>query len=223
MQILIVGFQRSGTTLLRRILQTHPDIRQMFHEQFLLRACNNKNELIQFVDSKGINPFIENWGEKAPFYPNVRGISAIDYCRRWKRYFGQNGRILHIVRHPIDVALSVVKKRGKGGVEHPLRLYKSIMRLNISKIQNIKNSFTFKYEDMLLNPDVMIPKIYECCGVDMNVDFRENLMALENPKYQNLDPSRVFAYKNNPPDIDIKLDGVYDFINKRVGGVEYES
>ncbi len=221
MQILIVGFQRSGTTLLRRILSVHPQVRGMFHEVFLLHQFDNKGDVIQFVNNKGINPFLENWGEKAPFYPNIKGISVIDYCRTWTRYFGETSRILHIVRHPIDVALSVVAKRGKGSIKQPLNFYKSSMRSYISKIKNIKSSFTFKYEDMLINPDDTIPQIFEFCGLEKDIDFRQSLSLFKNSKYQTLDPSRAFAYESNSQDININLNGVYDSINKKIGGIEY--
>ena len=222
MQILIVGFQRSGTTLLRRLLHQHPHVRQVFHEKFLLRECNTKEELIQFVDSKGINPLVENWGEKAPFYPAVRGIPVIEYCKRWTRYFGSTSRILHTIRHPIDVALSVVKKRRKGGIDHPLKIYTNLMRSVVPKIENMKNSFSFKYEDLITNPDEVLPQIYEFCGIDKDVDFRAFMSMLKNPKYQTFDSSRAFAYKKNPPKIQIKLDSTINVINRKIGGVDYK-
>lgn len=221
MQILIIGFQRSGTTLLRRLFHQHPDVRQIFHEKFLLRACKSKDELIQFVDSKGISPLVETWGEKAPFYPGVRRIPVIEYCKRWNRYFGETSRILHTVRHPIDVALSVEKKRGKGGIEHPLNLYKSVMRSVVPKIKNMKNAFTFKYEDLIINPDEVLPQMFEFCGIDKDIDFRETMSMLKNPKYQSFDTSRAFAYKRNPPKIQIDLSSTINVINRTVGGVEY--
>jgi len=221
MQILIVGFQRSGTTLLRRILGIHPQVRSMFHEVFLLHKFDNKNDIIQFVSDKGVNPVLENWGEKAPFYPNVKKIPVIDYCRRWNGYFGETGRILHIVRHPLDVAQSVVVKKGKGNIKRPLDFYKLNMRSYISKIQNIKTSFTFKYEDMIMNPDEMIPQIFEFCGLKKDIDFRESLSLLENSKYQTINPSRAFAYRSSTPVVKINLSGVYHSINKNIGGAEY--
>ena len=111
MKILLVGFQRSGTTLLRRILQVHPEIHRVFHEPFLLNITKTKDQVLQFAQKNGIsNPLKETWGEKVPYYPAVRKHNVVKYCEKWNEYFGKESIIIHIVRHPYDIANSVVKK-----------------------------------------------------------------------------------------------------------------
>ena len=228
MQILIVGFQRSGTTLMRRILTAHPHIRVIFHELFLLRQCDSKVKVMQFLDNKGVHISDQNWGEKCPFYPNVRGIPVVNYCKKWTEYFGPSSRILHTVRHPIDVALSVeVKAKGKGRkfkpfLHEPLSYYQRVMRIAIPKIANMKNAFTYKYEDLLMNQDEMLPRIFEFCGIDKDIDHRAAMSYFKQTKYRTIDPSRAFTHKRNPmPKFKIDLRSTINVINDKLGGVEY--
>jgi len=196
MKILIIGFQRSGTTLMRRIIQGHPEIRKIFHESFLLRKYQTKEALMMAIERTKFDPINDNWGEKTPFYPNIRRIPVLKYCNTWNEYFGDESRILHIVRHPVDVAASILKKTNIGTINEPLNFYCNIMGAIIPDVKKIKNTFTFKYEDVLLNPDGVLPKIFDFCGLRLDVNFRQYLKKLKNTKYQTLDASRVFAYKN---------------------------
>jgi len=225
MQILIVGFQRSGTTMLRRILSVHPHVRAIFHENFLFTKYHTKEDLFKYLKRQNVHPYDENWGEKCPFYPSIRKIPVINYCRKWNEYFGETSRILHIVRHPIDVALSCNKKmksRKYGAVEYALNLYQSIMRTYIPKINNMESSLTFKYEDLLIDPDVVLPQIFEFCQIDSKIDFRAAMSLIKNPRYKTIDPSRAFAYKKNPIKTKVNLTSTFNVINKTVGGVEYD-
>jgi len=203
-KILIIGFQRSGTTLMRRILQGHPDVRNIYHEKFLLKHYHTKSALMKAVRAKGIDPVNETWGEKTPFYPSIRQIPVLKYCDTWNEYFKNESRILHIIRHPIDIGFSVINKYKKGSLSGPLKMYNTRMSKYIPELNKIKNVFTFKYEDVLINPDIVLPKIFEFCGINHEVDFRKYLQKLENPKYKKLDSSRAFAYKKK--DVKIKQD-----------------
>ena len=222
MKILIIGFQRSGTTLMRRIMQEHPDVRKIYHEHFLLRQYKTKDALMKALAGRNIDPINDNWGEKCPYYPNIRQIPLLKYCGTWNKYFGNESRILHIVRHPVDVAFSVLNKRKNGSIDGPLKMYSQRMPNNIPNIDNMSNVMTFKYENVLINPDDILPKIFEFCGLRKNIKFRKYLKKLENPKYQTLDPSRAFAYKKKNVKIKQDLTEVIRIANT-IDGPEYES
>jgi hypothetical protein len=119
----------------------------------------------------------------------------LKYCNTWNEYFGNESRILHIIRHPVDVAFSVWKKRGRGSIDGPLKMYCNRMPKIIPALKNTKNVMTFKYEDVLINPDEILPEIFKFCGLKDDIKFRKYLNQYENPKYKNLDSSRAFAYK----------------------------
>ncbi len=221
MKILIIGFQRSGTTLMRRIVQGHPDIKRIFHESFFLKKYLTKQELLKFISKKNINVKKDNWGEKVPFYPNFQKYPTLKYCDTWNEWFGDDSRILHIIRHPVDIAFSVVNKYKNKNFDMPINLYRTKMVKYIPLISLKKNTFTFKYEDLLMNSDILLPKIFEFCKVDKDVDFRKYLLTIPNSKYTKLDQSRVFAYKKKEYKLNYDLTEVLDIANK-IDGPEYE-
>jgi hypothetical protein len=220
MKILIIGFQRSGTTLTRRVIQSHPEVKRIFHEQFLLRNFKIK-VLLAYLRIRDIDPKRDNWGEKVPFYPSVKGYPITKYCELWNEHFGKQSRILHVVRHPVDVAFSVSNKYKNQNFDYALGLYQKRMVKYIPKIMVMENTFTFKYEDLLLNPDKVIPRIFWFCGLDKDVDFKSNLSIIKNPKYQNINKSRAFAYKKKTFKTDIDLTDVIRIANK-IDGPEYK-
>lgn len=222
MKILLVGFQRSGTTLLRRILQVHPEIHRVFHEAFILTKTKTKDQVLQFAHQQGIgNPMKENWGEKVPYYPGARKYNIIKYCEKWNTYFENQSRIIHIVRHPYDIANSVVKKyKNITNVDRPLKVYKGIMHRSISDIDDMKTSITIKYENLLINPQETVFKIYSFCNVTPTMNFEGKLKQLKNKKYQLIDSSRAFAYKNKPFSTNIEVGHIIDILNE-IEGVKY--
>lgn len=222
MKILLIGFQRSGTTLTRRLIELHPDIRRMFHEIFLLKRYQSKKLVEKYFSTTGISMNKQNWGEKVPYYPSARKYPIIKYCQKWKEYFGKTGRIVHIVRHPYDVSFSVVAKyKNIKKIEQPIKLYRGIIPTAIREIEDLGITKTVKYEDLLLYPKETMTSVYEFCGVNPNFDFQKAMMKIENKKYQTIDESRVFAYKNKKIENVFELEDTIDFLNS-FGNTRYE-
>ena len=50
MKILIIGFPRSGTSLMHRIIKSHPEVKKMFFETNMLKrvGTNTENTLNHF-------------------------------------------------------------------------------------------------------------------------------------------------------------------------------
>ena len=207
---------------MRRLLQLHPQVSRIYHELFLLKICQNKPALLKYVSNKGVNPKQDNWGEKVPYYPSARKYPIIKYCQQWEKYFGKSSRILHIVRHPCDVALSnVAKFKNINNVGQPIKTYKGIVPRAIEEIDKLKTSFTFKYEDLLTNQDEMMYKIYQHCGVTPDFDFKEKMKLIKNKRYQSIDPSRAFAYREQNLKWKYDLNSVIESLNK-VEGIKYD-
>lgn len=221
MKILIIGFQRSGTTLLRRIIQVHPQVRRIFHEHFLLNKYN-KVTLQKFLEKYGVDFKNDTWGEKCPYYPNIRKNPVIKYCEKWNEYFGKESRIIHIVRHPYDVTFSIMKKnKNVKKFDIPVKMYCSKLSKTVPEILNLKNTITIKYENLLQNSEVVVPLLYDFCGLDKDVDFRKLLLRLRNPKYQTINTVRAFDYRNKNVNTQVDLTDVLNIINK-IDGPKYE-
>jgi len=217
-QILILGFQSSGTSIVRKILTTHPHIKGIFCDKFLLKKYDFKDKIIAYLDQK-FNTSKCNWGEIISYYDINEGIEPIEYCKKWNEYFLPTAKIIHIVRHPLDVAAKIRNIKGVKQKE-PLKLYSNSMRRIVPKLCGMKNVMTIKYEDLLLDPDLIIPRIFNFCGLSDDIDFRA-LMKV-NKNIDILNPSGVFIhqFKKQPiPQVD--LSSTYQVLNQYLSGEIY--
>jgi hypothetical protein len=221
MKILVIGFQRSGTTLLRRIIEAHPEVKKIFHEVFLMKKFAQKEKLYKYLKNTGILPDKDIWGEKVPYYPSIRRISVVKYCSQWKNFFEDDYRILHIVRHPLDIAFSVEKMYGHSKFENSINIYKKIIPIVVPKLDCSSRVFTFKYEDLLIYPKRMLSEIFSFCNLNPKVNIFKYLETSDKSKYRKLNPSRAFAYKGKV-DKDYGLKDIVSNINKQIGGIPYE-
>jgi hypothetical protein len=186
-RILVVGFPRSGTSLTLRILQNNPLVRKLFFERFILFNQKEKRFYsgLEFsrLYSKVVN---DTFAEKIIWERKYQGkayvaanISCIDYCNRWNQLFGEEARILNIVRHPVDSWNSLVKLRKKQGRMDKLnlefQLYSECAVELFTEIPKIKNCMSFKYEDLICNSNDMIKRIYEFCNIDVPIQFNEQM------------------------------------------------
>ena len=137
--ILIIGHQRSGTTLLRRLINAHPSVYVMFHEVWILNKDNIKND-----PKKGGLGIGEPSGEKI-VYVNRNTTAVKEYIRTWRSCFRKDTRVIHIVRHPLDVALSNVKLKWAKNINLALQDYFQAL-LKMLKFDK-PDTYIFKYED----------------------------------------------------------------------------
>jgi len=221
MKILVIGFQRSGTTLLRRMIQAHPDVRKIFHETFFVSKLKTKKNM---EDTISFDIDALNWGEKIPYYSKVRrDMTATEYCNRWFRLFGKEARVVHIIRHPIDVALSTQKKIGLKDINRPLSFYRKSVRKTTEEITGRKYVLNVKYEELLQYPQEVMERIFEFCGLRTDVNIESRMTRTKKAKYKKIDPSRAFVYlKRTLPMITIDLAKDMTIINKLTQGPKYK-
>lgn len=221
MNILLTGMQRSGTTLLRRIFTIHPQVKRMFHESFFLTKCANPTLLTRRITATNINPKKDIWGEKCPYYPNIRKIKPEDYCEKLHRWYPKKFRVIHIVRHPIDVANSNVKKfKYVKNIQSPIAMYKRIIPRIVSAFFDAPYVLNVKYEHLLMNPDIVIPEMYDFCNLKPDVDYKARLKKLANKKYQEINSDRAFAFRNSEQKLKVSFKDVFAVVNK-IDGPKY--
>lgn len=191
MKILIISFPRSGTTLMHRIIGNHSEVSKMFFETNMMKRIGTQYEkTLNQVFPKG-----KNIGEKVIYERDIMGKaksgapSAVDYCRIWNKRFKSEARIIQIIRHPYDVWNSLLIKKyiPRKKINAIIKMQKKYFEFIPSyfdRISRFKNCFTIKYEDLITNPTVVIPKIYEHCGLDKRYSPTERMKQ-----------RMVFAYK----------------------------
>ena len=207
MKILVIGFQRSGTTLLRKLIQMHPDVSCIIHEKRLLKQ-RNKKEIYNYVKNYKYcgkcNPEIDIWGEKVPFWI-AKEQPMISYCLKWIDLF-DDGKIIHIIRHPIDVAISNLKKKNipaktlDDTIMKYGKVYPRVLK-TMSKISRMKNKqYIIIFEELVSSPRENLKNIFEFLNLNSSEDVLKKITSAKKDKltyFDNINSERAFSYKKN--------------------------
>lgn len=204
MKILVVGYPRSGTTLLRRIFQRHPNVSTMLHERYILDGRSREDlQQLPFFNS-------EHWGEKDIYTQKncynihtkrLLNITILDYCNLWIKTFGlDQSKIIHIVRHPFDVLDSLIKKAArrykrnltKREKYNIISLYMSVVPNYTKAISDLPNCMTIKYEKLVLDKGKVTKNLFRFCG----------LPETNDPERAKIE--RVLAYKRKKFNFDVE-------------------
>ena len=210
MVIFIGGMFKSGTSLARKFIGNHRDIFSGLESNWfeLDQYFNNKNKDIGFkikvwsaffkieeeliktiiyssssseeVIDKMMNYLVEMnnlkyWVDKSP--PNIC------YSNRIFNYWN-NAKIIHIIRDPLDVFMSC--KEAKKW-DNPILFVDTWAKIfcNLKKLRENKNFLEIRYENMILNQNKTLEKIYSFCELEWEAEF----------SYHNKDSSEYLLVK----------------------------
>ena len=208
-KILIIGFKHSGTTMLMQLLRAHPQVGWIEFEESLIES-NEPREWILKIASKMV-PDLKKyaWGEKIPWglrENDIKGQRPINFSKKWLKYF-KDGRVVHILRHPLDVALS-----GSGnqvGKKEMKYIMSSVPKV-IDFINSNKRCTTILYEELVIQPEVYLPKLFDF----LNLKSTKKIVnkVINTPlKFGKINADRAYAYIQK----DIKININYnEFVNK---------
>jgi len=212
-KIFITGFRHSGTTMLMQLLRSHPQVGWIEMEEGFIEFDEPKNWVLMHASRKvkDIKKFA--WGEKMPWGTrdtDVDGKRAIRMIKKWLKMFKGKARVLHILRHPIDVAISGGGRRNKVGKKDWKFITTTVPKV-IDFMNNNSKCATIVYEDLLTDPQTHLTNIFNFLGLKSDKKIIESV-ANTKLKFGKINPDRAFAYKNKQ--INIKFD--YDKLIERV-------
>lgn len=247
MKIFVTGFQRTGTTLLKDLIAKHPNVKMMWHETGILKNSKKNLYTAKYLPYKttrserrntpglpkghkckvDFNLRKSNWGEKIPYrnYIIKKGmhIPIIAYCQKWNDYFLPDARILHIVRHPIDVGLSTKKIGYTRGIAKPIKEYKNVGPRVIKELKIFDNFMHVKYEDLVIRPVKTLKQIFRFCNLDDSDEAIKVVLHSDVHAFGFVNKKRAFNYKRTQVNIErLQLDAFIRFLNKNIKGVKYE-
>ena len=185
--IFLVGVHRSGTSLLRRVINSHPNIacpaESFFLEHYVrmledrhvadgYRSFGNDPEMMRCDIAKKASSLHEayriaqdkpRWADKTPQYTKIlSGLQTL---------FGDGCRFLMIYRHPFDTVASLIERgwdlSGDGAfnlaatLEHLGREYRN--QIDFEK-SNPDICVRVKYEDLVLQPEMTLRKLMPLLG-----------------------------------------------------------
>lgn len=197
--IFIIGFPRSGTTLLEQMLSAHPDI-AAGDELPMINTMVERAQ--QLLGSPGPYPkaLSELWlGDRAGFIDSMRDqylneaaqIGALDPSKRWftdkmplnETHLGlihllfPQAPILHLVRHPLDVVLSVFSNalthgfHCSAGLESAATHYARIADL-ITHYRAVLPGLRYhavRYEELVTDQERVVREALAFCGLPFDL------------------------------------------------------
>lgn len=113
----------------------------------------------------------KSWGDKTPLY--------VQHCDELNNLF-PDAKIIVMIRDGRDVALSLLKKDwGPSNIFSCAELWKDCYE-DIENMQRLESKGLLRivrYEEMLRNPEVVIPEVYKFLGQTLNDEFFKKSLA----------------------------------------------
>jgi hypothetical protein len=209
-KILITGFRHSGTTLLMQLLRAHPQVGWIEFEESWIEYDKPKNWILMLASKRVPNLKKYAWGEKIPWGTRAEDVNAKRAKRmigKWLRYFKGKARVLHIMRHPIDVAISGSGKVGK----KDWKFITTTVPIVIDFINDRPKCATIIYEDLVIRPRAHLINIFKFLGLKSDFKTVDKIMNT-SLKFGEINSDRAYAHRKK----DIKKEFDYDKLIERV-------
>jgi len=213
--IIVGGCHRSGTTLVRRLLNAHPNIycgsevkffRDLYghyiqdplaHLRFshTARTLVNDDELLQewgrmyirLIKRATCKEKKLRWADKNP--------ENVMYLPQWEKLLGKRWLYVHVVRNPLDTLASIdevvfpltLPSDWPSRIEH----VKRYMELGLEYIeQNPKRAHLVIYEELVSQPEIVLKSLMRFLGescTQSQFDFSNHKYkdGIEDPKIKN--------------------------------------
>lgn len=211
--VFLVGFPRSGTTLLERIISTHPDIFPSSEENIVPRVIDKLNEISsnRLVYPRNLNDVTkgqitqlrqEYWNQvhkrcraipEGQLFLDKAPLNLIELCFI-NRIFPE-AKIIMVLRDPRDVCLSCFMQQFAGNdamanfydLDTTAKFYDATMRLYSHYKESLNlNVHTVRYEDVVADIETELRKLLDFVGLEWD---EKVLSYSQNRKYKIKTPS----------------------------------
>lgn len=183
--IFIIGYERSGTTMLRRLVSMHPGLEyELVHERpKLLQASKSSKHAIETMTYPATQQKKETGsimsvrsGQKTPYASYKQAKRNID---KFIKLF-PDAYIMHIIREPLETISSQVKtfnRRADGCIKN----YFSSVPKVYKYASAFPNSCTICYENLVAHPKQVLSDIYTWMGASVPQDFISKVISTKDP------------------------------------------
>ena len=182
--MLIIGYERSGTTLLRRIVSMCPELKgDIVHEKAkIFMNLTNRKEAIDRLTFQSTQNGIKldsmssiRYGIKLPYTTFKRGKRFID---KFLSLF-PDGRIIHIKRDPLYSINSQVSTFKSNPNKCIVDYFNSVPK--VMKYIKDRDVYFLKYEDLIEFPRQCVKDIFTWMGADVSFDIIDNIISRKDP------------------------------------------
>ena len=211
--VFLVGAERSGTTLLRLMLNNHPQISWQSESEYMVDKVDSSENwppledyykhLLKdriFMDSgHKIDRSLDYVGLVKSFLPNMKtdfesAIIGATCHRGFEKLLliWPEARFIHISRDPRDVARSNIGMGWAGNVWHGIERWIDSEKSWESLVNKLSSDdyFELHYEDLVANPGYVLTEICHFLGVNYHANM---LNYHQNSTY--LPPDRNLIYQ----------------------------
>lgn len=216
-KLLITGFQHSGTTMLHQLIKAHPQVGFIENEEGYIEYDKTKEWILMHAKNHSGNLKEKVWGEKLPWgnrIEDIKGKRPISFINKWLKYFENDARVLHILRHPFDVCLSL--SNGNTINMDNLKLVLESTSKVINHINKDDRCFTIVYEELVNNPEFHLTNIFEFLKISTETSIIENIINKTELKFGCINIDRAYAYKNKDDSMNIDYDSIIVGITRRL-------
>jgi hypothetical protein len=189
-KIFITGFQRSGTTLTHALIKAHPQVGWIEDEQNYIEFDKGKDWVLMMGSKKVPDMKQFAWGEKIP-WTDDNGKRIIGLMDMWLRYFKKQARIIQLIRHPLDVALSI-----SPALRDELDFVLKSVPIITDYLNDIDRAASLQFEELVLNPKEKLKSLFEFLDLDNDNKTIEKVMNVDL-KFGKINTERAYAYKVN--------------------------
>lgn len=180
--LFILGLNNSGTTLLVRILSSHPLIRTMPREgQYLTRALPHpmdvgvrrlwsaRLDLFRLTEDGPAAPALRVQYDWARAYPRRPGVllekSPVNCVRsRWLQRHFRPSRFIAIVRDPYAVCEGIRRREGHS-IEEAARHWSRAHGCLLDDMEHLEHRLLVRYEDLCARPEAELVEIERFLGL----------------------------------------------------------
>lgn len=183
--ILILGFPRSGTTLLRRVVSMHPGLdHELIHENpGPLLAATTVDEALatltyaatQEGKQTGSTMSIRA-GQKIPY---SRFKVARSFIRQFESFFDEF-YIIHIYRNPVDTVSSGVKTFAANPLIRIVQYFTAVPRVR-NLLRSYDGVLELRYEDFIRAPNETTKTIYDWIGGLVDDAYIDRVLTTKDP------------------------------------------
>lgn len=221
----LVGAERSGTTLLRLMIDHHPQIRFRFESNFLvdyLTADGNDPDPAVLQKALEIDRGARLHGfevrEGHGYKSEVRHFLQTDAHQQGKSLFGAalhrrfadilhiypNARFLNLIRDPRDVAPSVIAMGWSGNTWHASKLWLNAQQEAQALCDSLPADrwHNLRFEDLVCKPVETLTAVSEFLGCEFDPAM---LSYPDDTTYPAPDASASERWRKNMPAINIQL------------------
>jgi Sulfotransferase family len=222
--VFLVGSERSGTTLLRLMLDHHPEVAFEREFDFVVRQVSDTGvfpavpgyldwiatiraptyRLDRSLDYRDlVEGFLRQKQESSGGKPHVGATVHRNFDRL--RFLWPDARYIHLVRDPRDVSRSVVQKGWAGNVYRASEYWIRAESCWDSLVPNLKDeqAIEIHYEDLVMDTEPVLTDI--CCFVGVGYSEKMLEYRADAPQYPPPDPRLVGQWKTTLSPRDVAL------------------